>query len=454
MIDPSEEDLAALNRSGLFDADWYARTYADVGLTGMDPATHFLKYGNLLDRDPGPEVSTTFLRIAHGLHDGGDLIAHLTRPSDEGEGTLDPLPGAILYAAHEVSLRGEAERAVTLAERHLPKGTVHTAHVLRANARIQAGDDGGWCESVNAYLAHYGAEAIALAGEGAVFDRLVCPDLPPVTGGPLVSVIMPAWNAEATVEKAARSVLDQTWRNLELLIVDDASDDGTWAVLQRLAQGDDRVRIVRNTVNVGPYASKNRALDDARGDWITGHDADDWAHPSRLARHLAEAQAGGEPLQASSTFMIRMRPDGIFDTFCRINDFSPDGVTRKSSISTLFQRDFLVGGLGHWDSVRFGADSEMIARASRLLGRDIPEIRQIGMICLSTEQNLTNHPEHGIRTRAGFSRTRAAYRDAWLDWHAQVEDQAMLRLPIDHHPRRFAAPEVMLVDLPPGLDQG
>lgn len=67
--------------------------------------------------------------------------------------------------------------------------------------------------------------------------------------------------------------------------------------------------------------------------------------------------------------MIRMRPTGHFDTVSAINSFSPDGVTRVSSASTLFSRQLLCGHLGCWASVRLGADSEMIARARKFLGK-------------------------------------------------------------------------------------
>jgi glycosyltransferase involved in cell wall biosynthesis len=75
-----------------------------------------------------------------------------------------------------------------------------------------------------------------------------------------VSVIMPAFNSETTLAIAAGSILNQSWRNLELINVDDASTDRTWPILNKLASQAQRVCILRNSVNVGPYVSKDRAL--------------------------------------------------------------------------------------------------------------------------------------------------------------------------------------------------
>ena len=104
--------------------------------------------------------------------------------------------------------------------------------------------------------------------------------------GPLITVIIPVWNGADTIETSGISILNQTWQNLELIIVDDFSDDNTWNVLQRLSKKDKRIILIKNNVNVGPYVSKNRALLQAKGEWITGQDADDWSHPLRLERQI------------------------------------------------------------------------------------------------------------------------------------------------------------------------
>ena len=446
---PSAEQITALKQSGQFDADWYRARHPDVDLTGLDPATHYLRYGHRMNRDPGPGFSTRFTRTVHGIRDEHEPLARLEwMRRKAGDAPVEANPKQVLMAANRVATTGDHARAIALAEAHLPADLAYTAEILRANAALARADEGGWQQHLNAYLAHFGAAPIRLetgpgAGQGTLFDRLACAPLPPVTGGPLVSVIMPAWNAEKTVEKAARSILNQTWRNLELLIVDDASTDGTWAVLQRLAAGDGRVKIARNRVNVGPYVSKNLALTRAKGAWITGHDADDWANPQRLEQHLAAAQARN--LSASLTYMIRIRPSGNLSHLGTISDFSFDGVARKASISCLFDRRILTEKLGYWDTVRFGADSEMIMRAETVLGNRFGVVQQISMICLELPGSLTNDPLTGIRTETGLSPVRANYRNAWTTWLQGRSAGAHVHLDFPQKDRRYdAAPEMVV----------
>lgn len=112
-------------------------------------------------------------------------------------------------------------------------------------------------------------------------------------GAPDVSVIIAAWRAEATLERAVASALAQTGLRVEVLVVDDASPDGTAVLADRLAQGDARVRLLRLTANGGPSAARNAGLAAAAGDWVAVLDADDAMVPRRLERMLALAQETG-----------------------------------------------------------------------------------------------------------------------------------------------------------------
>src|SRR5581483_7063205 len=116
-------------------------------------------------------------------------------------------------------------------------------------------------------------------------DRLVPAPSPRRCMTPKVTVLLAVRDGEPYIGEAVQSVLDQTFTDFELLLVDDASTDGTVAVVERL--GDDRIRLLRNERNLGQVPSLNRGLREARGEIVARIDADDVSQPSRLERQLA-----------------------------------------------------------------------------------------------------------------------------------------------------------------------
>jgi len=117
---------------------------------------------------------------------------------------------------------------------------------------------------------------------------------------PSVSVIIPAYNAAFTLERAVQSALSQTGVTLEIVIVDDGSHDETWDIICRMAKADRRIRTARHEANQGPSAARNRALGLATGDWIAILDADDSFAPGRLSRLLRQAEDSGADLIADN----------------------------------------------------------------------------------------------------------------------------------------------------------
>lgn len=105
---------------------------------------------------------------------------------------------------------------------------------------------------------------------------------------PLISVVMPAYNAEAHLLEALQSVLNQTYANFELILIDDGSTDGTLEIARSLS--DSRIRIVVNESNMGLVDTLNKALGLCRGDYIARMDSDDICVPERFALQLAFLQ--------------------------------------------------------------------------------------------------------------------------------------------------------------------
>lgn len=191
---------------------------------------------------------------------------------------------------------------------------------------------------------------------------------------PLVSVVVPAYNAASTIEEMIRSVLSQTVSDLELVICNDASSDDT--VERILAFQDPRIQLLTNPINVGEGASRDRAIDAARGIWVAVLDADDAWTPNRLER-LLEA-VGDEPnVMAFDNIMVchhtveglvpwrPIRRSGAFST--------PDGEVRDVPFTDYVRSDrllikpiipraaLLATGVRH-STRTFAADSEYFIR--------------------------------------------------------------------------------------------
>lgn len=105
-------------------------------------------------------------------------------------------------------------------------------------------------------------------------------------GNPHISVIMACYNASLFIEKAIISVIQQTFKNLELIIVDDASTDNSLDLARNFADTDQRIKILSLATNSGAAAARNYAIQSAKGEWLAILDADDVFLPNKLERQL------------------------------------------------------------------------------------------------------------------------------------------------------------------------
>ena len=114
-------------------------------------------------------------------------------------------------------------------------------------------------------------------------------------GTGLVSVIIPAHNASATIERTLRSVIAQTYAHLEIIVVDDGSNDDTAAIVERVGREDSRIILLRQP-NEGVATARNRAIAHAYGEFVAPLDADDIWHPRKLEKQITVMTDGGETI--------------------------------------------------------------------------------------------------------------------------------------------------------------
>ena len=222
----------------------------------------------------------------------------------------------------------------------------------------------------------------------------------------LVSVLMSVYNNAPTLEAAAASILTQTYRDLELILCDDASSDDTWRIMQRLAASDDRVRCFRNERNLGLGASLNRCLARASGEFIARQDADDISDADRIEKTLDFLLASGAPYAACG---VRVFDDGgVWSTRQYPQKITKHIIAQKNPFfhpTMVFRRSVLedAGGYSETPETRRTEDYDLVMRlaAKGVIGENLQEV------LYSVYEPQEAYLRHNARTRLYEVRVRA-----------------------------------------------
>ncbi len=143
----------------------------------------------------------------------------------------------------------------------------------------------------------------------------------------LVSVIIPLYNRENTIKKAAESVLSQTYQDLELIIVDDHSTDGSVEMVRALEKADPRVRLILSEKNGGACAARNKGIDATKGEIIAFHDSDDVWHLDKLEKSLKSMKEKSVDMVFSS--FQRIGTSGMQKGTCIIPEYDLNQYNNK-----------------------------------------------------------------------------------------------------------------------------
>ncbi|NTJ43577.1 glycosyltransferase family 2 protein [Agrobacterium larrymoorei] len=171
---------------------------------------------------------------------------------------------------------------------------------------------------------------------------------------PIVSIIVATRNNGLTLERSIRSLLAQTYAAIEVVVIDDASDDATPEILTKLSCLDKRVKTFRNVSQLGTGLTRNVGLLAASGSFITFQDGDDFSEPNRIAVQL-EALLTGKDKYLCLCNYVRTNE---YDESLEIGDRR----VMKCIISMMFRRDIVLDRVGFFKDSTVGEDSDYYQR--------------------------------------------------------------------------------------------
>jgi glycosyltransferase involved in cell wall biosynthesis len=230
----------------------------------------------------------------------------------------------------------------------------------------------------------------------------------------LVSVIIVNYNCVNLLERAIDSVINQTYKNIEIIILDNASTDDSIIVLEKY-KNVKNLNVFLNNKNLGPYWAKNSILDKINGDYITMLDSDDMDFPDKIEKQINMFE--------KKTMMVSC-------SYQRENESPSFGYPSMMWKKEVFEK------IGYYDSTKFGADSEFFDRFIKVYGVEshihINEVLQSGPRRIDGLTML--FPEK--------SKIRAQYISSYQKWH-EIEGNLYIDFPLIY--REFKIPKQMTI---------
>jgi glycosyltransferase involved in cell wall biosynthesis len=267
----------------------------------------------------------------------------------------------------------------------------------------------------------------ALFAQPAERDGIVCVDRSPAwyrvvsgqvrTAGDTVSVIMTVHNAAETLDAAIDSIVEQSYRRLELIIVDDGSTDGSLDIARRRMMHDGRIRLLQTPANSGTYVAKNVGLAHATGDMVTFQDSDDVSLSHRIELQVAALHSDPRAMANMVRYQRFSHETGRVLWVSGRKD-------RPGVMTPMFRRQPVLDAIGSFDSVRVSADSEFIARLTAATGIKPQVLPTVGYLARHKEGSLTTAGPGAIKLSPDGAATlppaRVAYWAAATEWHQEI----------------------------------
>lgn len=420
-----------------------------LGLTDIVAAARARAAGEHVDDDVLACLSSPGV-YALALAEAGTPDGDLARAADlfalarlDAERTGGPIEHADLDLQTSV-----ASQRVDDARRLLASGRADPWVRWAARADLEhpfgpgpSGDVARWLDIVNEPFVERELAPVAVTDPAHPFDGLTADTgRPGSVDGPLVTIIVSVFRPTESLLTAVGSLVAQTWRNLQIVIVDDASPEEFRPVLDRALALDPRIEHVRAPANGGTYRARNLGVARARGELIGFQDSDDWSHPQRIERQVAPF--------ADATVVATMSKAVWLDQDLRITVPGSQPFARIAP-SLLLRREVL-DRLGPFDEMRRAADTEFIERIAAVFGRDAAVTLDDPLSFYQLTRGSLSRGDF----RLGWRRdARVSYHSAFRHWHRSIAEDGAEPTIVTAEGRAFPAPpEIEGVDHPADVD--
>lgn len=231
-----------------------------------------------------------------------------------------------------------------------------------------------------------------------------------------ISIIMPAKNVAKYIESAINSVLRQTYPYWELIIIDDASTDDTYRIINNMTLQENRIICIKSELAGGAGNARRTGMQKANGKYLMFHDADDFAHPSRL-EIMVESINRNKKLVAITHQYVRLGMDGKF--FSHI--VWP--YTRTTPISMIIHKNEVLDRIGYMQDVGIGEDSEYWQRLILAFGNKRVSSINLPLLIASHRQNSLLNAT-GLANGEEYFFNKKQYND-WELWSENLLQQAI-----------------------------
>lgn len=228
----------------------------------------------------------------------------------------------------------------------------------------------------------------------------------------LVSVIVPVYNTEKYLDRCVESIINQTHQNLDIILVDDGSTDGSSEKCDFYAKNDQRIRVIHKK-NGGQSSARNAGLDVCKGDYISFVDSDDWIEPDMYATLLTELERYGASLAVCGRYDAyegseeksvckSFEKDGLFSSYDILPQMTLGAVSDFSVCDKLHRRDL-------WENTRFPE------------GQIYEDFAVMYKILIAAENVVLCNEPFYVYFHRGNSTVTAGFREASTDYPAQTK---------------------------------